>query len=187
MRDTKYFVFPYAMVLLISCLATSISALFWSISAVGAAQILREIQLHIYHIFRVRWYRFGLLYGITSMCFVVILSLQGLLSMLWVIITKWLVIGQRRPGSYDWDQSSYCQRWQLHLTLSRLMIKGYGYGGVLSPLAGSAYIVWFYRALGAKIGKNCAIWAGGRAGLMTEPDLVQVSIINSDSILLPSY
>ncbi|KAF4611312.1 hypothetical protein D9613_007197 [Agrocybe pediades] len=174
MGEAKYFVFPYAMVLLISCLATTISALFWSISAVGAAQILREIQIHVFHIFRVRWYRFGLLYGITSVCFVVILGIQGLLSMLWVIGTKWLLLGRRRPGSYDWDQSSYCQLWQLHLTLSRLMLRGYGYGGVLAPLAGSAYIVWFYRAMGAKIGKDCAIWAGGRAGLMTEPDLVQL-------------
>lgn len=32
----------------------------------------------------------------------------------------------------------------------------------------------FYRALGAKIGKNCTIWAGGRTGLMTEPDLVEL-------------
>lgn len=43
---------------------------------------------------------------------------------------------------------------------------------MLGPITGSAYIVWFYRALGAKIGKNCSIWAGGRPGLMTEPDLV---------------
>ena len=28
--------------------------------------------------------------------------------------------------------------------------------------------------MGAKIGKNCAIFAGGRAGLMTEPDLVEL-------------
>ena len=26
--------------------------------------------------------------------------------------------------------------------------------------------------MGARIGKNCAIWVGGRPGLMTEPDLV---------------
>ena len=64
------------------------------------------------------------------------------------------------------------QRWQLHLTLCRLLYRGHGNGGVLGPLTGSAYIVWFFRAMGAKIGKNCAVWAGGRLGLMTEPDLV---------------
>ena len=125
------------------------------------------------------------------MCFVGLLLLQSLLAMAWVIGTKWLVIGRRHEGSCAWDTHSYCklfsllvisgqsltvrragQRWQLHLTLSRLLYRGHGNGGVLAPITGSAYIVWFYRALGAKIGKNCSIWAGGRPGLMTEPDLV---------------
>lgn len=43
---------------------------------------------------------------------------------------------------------------------------------MLGPITGSVYIVWFYRLLGAKIGKNVSVWAGGRPGLMTEPDLV---------------
>jgi hypothetical protein len=34
--------------------------------------------------------------------------------------------------------------------------------------------VWFFRALGAKIGRNVSIFAGGKAGLLTEPDLVEV-------------
>lgn len=52
------------------------------------------------------------------------------------------------------------------------MYRGHGNGGVLGSLTGTAYLVWFYRALGAKIGDNCALWVGGRVGLMTEPDLV---------------
>ena len=53
-----------------------------------------------------------------------------------------------------------------------MLYRGHGNGGVLAPITGSAYIVWFYRALGARIGKDCSIWTGGRPGLMTEPDLV---------------
>ncbi|KDR80877.1 hypothetical protein GALMADRAFT_241361 [Galerina marginata CBS 339.88] len=173
-NDANYFVFPYPMILCISILATALSAIYWTTAAVGTAQILRDARIHHLHIFRPRWYRYGLLYGLISICFVIILSFQGLLSILWVIATKWLVIKQRRPGRYDWDQSSYCQRWQLHLILSRIMHRGYGYGGVLAPLTGSAYIVWYLRTLGANIGENCAIWAGGRPGLMTEPDLVEL-------------
>lgn len=97
--------------------------------------------------------------------------------MMWVLAMKWLVVGWRVAGSYDWDKSNYCQRWQLHLALSRPI---YGNGGVLAPLTGTAYIAWFYRAMGAKIGRNCAIFAGGKAGLMTEPDLVEVSFISSN-------
>ena len=94
--------------------------------------------------------------------------------MLWAIGTKWIVIGRRRQGSYDWDKSSYCQRWQLHLVLSKPLYRGYGIGGILGAISGSAYIVWFFRALGAKVGRDCAIFAGGRVGLMTEPDLVEL-------------
>ena len=75
-------------------------------------------------------------------------------------------------ATYLSHQTCAGQRWQLHLTLSRVLYRGHGNGGVLAPITGSAYIVWFYRALGARIGKNCSIWTGGRPGLMTEPDLV---------------
>ena len=60
------------------------------------------------------------------------------------------------------------QRWQLHLTLCRLLYRGHGNGGVLGPLTGSAYIVWFFRAMGAKIGKNCKIGPNVTIG----PDVV---------------
>ena len=50
--------------------------------------------------------------------------------------------------------------------------------GHMASLAGTAYIVWYLRALGGKIGKNCAIWAGGEMGLITlpEPDLIDVRL-----------
>lgn len=167
------------MVLFVSICMTALSATYWSASAVVAARVLRDAQIHRFHIFRPRWYLFGIIYGVISTCFIIILAVQGIFSILWVIATKWVLVGRRRPGRYDWDQSSYCQRWQLHLVLSRLMLKGFGNGGVLGPLSGSAYIVWYLRALGATIGRNCAIWAGGRAGLMTEPDLVEVGVLKS--------
>ena len=101
-------------------------------------------------------------------------TLQSIIAMLYVIVAKWLIIGRRAQGSCDWDKSSYCQRLQLHLVLSKPLYKGYGNGGVLGAISGSAYIVWYYRALGAKIGRDCALFAGGRVGLMTEPDLVEL-------------
>ncbi|KAF9038595.1 hypothetical protein BJ165DRAFT_1499050, partial [Panaeolus papilionaceus] len=172
----NYFVYPYWMVLILGILVTALSAAYWSISAVAAAQLLRQLLIHYNRrvLFHPSWYRLGILYGFIAGCFVVVLNIQGLLAMAWVIIMKWIVIGHRKEGRYDWDQSSYCQRWQLHLVLSRFLHKGFGNGGVMAPLTGSAYVVWFYRALGSKIGENCAIWAGGKAGLMTEADLVEI-------------
>jgi hypothetical protein len=177
--EADYFVFPYLLILAVNIIVVILSATYWSISAVAAAQLLRQLHLHhnrLLHIYRPVWYRPGVIYGFISISFIIVLNLQAILALVWVIVTKWIVIGRRRDGRYAWDKSSYCQRWQLHLVLSRFIYKGYGNGGVLAPLTGTVYFVWYLRALGAKIGKNCAIYAGGKAGLMTEPDLVHVSV-----------
>ncbi|KAJ7098543.1 AMP-dependent synthetase and ligase [Mycena belliarum] len=177
-RKAGYFVLPYFIILAINILITALSATYWSVSAIGAAQVLRRIDMHVSHrvteIYRPSWYRPGTIYGLIAVCFIIVLNVQAVLAILWLIATKWLVIGKRRDGQYAWDTSSYCQRWQLHLVLSRFVYKGYGNGGVLGPLTGTAYFVWYLRAMGARIGKNCALYPGGRAGLMTEPDLVQL-------------
>lgn len=174
-RKANYFVWPYIVILSVNVLITVCSSAYWSTGAVVTAQVLRQLYIHLPHLFQDRWYRFGILYGITTSCFVIILNMQALVCIIWVILTKWIVIGQRKPGPCSWDESNYCQRWQLHLTLSLPLHKGYGIGGVLAPLTGSAYIVWFFTALGAKIGTDCCLDPGGTPSLMTEPDLVEVS------------
>ncbi|KAJ7869391.1 AMP-dependent synthetase and ligase [Mycena leptocephala] len=168
-RKAPFFVYPYALILAINIIITALSATYWSISAVAAAQ-----RPSGYGIYRPSWFRPATIYGLIGLSFVIVLNIQAILAILWVIATKWIVIGRRRDGQYAWDTSSYCQRWQLHLVLSRFVYKGYGNGGVLGPLTGSAYLVWYLRAMGARIGKNCALYPGGRTGLMTEPDLVRL-------------
>ncbi|KAF8887354.1 acetyl-CoA synthetase-like protein [Infundibulicybe gibba] len=171
-RKTDYFVFPYALILAINIVVagyprdTGLSVLWWPPNAPiypDSPSIPGSFQSPLVSP--------CCALGFISVCFVIVLNTQALLSLLWVILTKWIVIGRRRAGRYEWDRSSYCQRWQLHLVLSRPLYKGYGSGGVLAPLHGSAYIVWYLRALGARIGKNCSIFAGS---LMTEPDLVEL-------------
>ncbi|KAF8997871.1 AMP-dependent synthetase and ligase [Cyathus striatus] len=175
-READYFVYPYPLILLINLVVAALSAAYWSISAVSAAVILQHshsfIKLH--ELLRPSWYRLVVLYGMISVCFIIILNMQAVLAILWVIVTKIAIIGTRKEGRYDWDTSSYNQRWQLHQVVSRVLFKGYGNGGALGLITGSVYVVWYLRALGAKIGKNCNIFAGGRTGLMTEPDLVEL-------------
>ena len=143
-RQANYFVIPYPFLLFINLLVSAGSAAYWSIAAASAAQILRLYDQHLnhLHLYAATWYRPATLYGLIASCFVVLLLLQSLLCVAWVISTKWLIIRKRKEGSCPWDTSSYCQRWQLHLTLSRVLYRGHGNGGVLSPITGSAYIVW---------------------------------------------
>jgi len=193
-READYFVIPYIGILFIGVLTATLSATYWAASAVTVAQVLRQLQIHFsdLQLFDDVWYRFGLLYGLIAVCFICVLNVQGVLAMIWVILTKWLVIGRRKEGTYLWDKSSYCefhfgftrfirlqrpptgQRWQLHLSLSSVLNRGFGNLGVLDPITGTVFIAWYYRALGAKVGENCSMGASGHTVLMTEPDLVEL-------------
>ena len=175
-RQASYFVLPYPLLVLINLAVAILCAGYWSIGAVVGTQILNLLRIHLpeLHLFRTGARQPFVLFGLISCWFAITLTLQAVLALVWVVAAKWIVIGRRVQGSYNWDKSSYCQRWQLHLVLSRPLYRGYGIGGVLGTLSGSAYAVWYTRALGARIGRDCALWAGGRVGLMTEPDLVEL-------------
>ncbi|TBU29893.1 acetyl-CoA synthetase-like protein [Dichomitus squalens] len=175
-REATYFVFPYPLLVSINTLIAIIGAGYWSIAAVVGTQVLNQLRIHLSRLdlFRSGPQQTFVIFGLIACWFILTLVLQAIVVILWVVVMKWIVIGRRAPGSYDWDKSSYCQRWQLHLVLAKPLYRGYGNGAVLGAISGSAYIVWFYRAMGAKIGKNVSVFAGGRTGLMTEPDLVDL-------------
>ncbi|KAJ6584022.1 hypothetical protein DFH09DRAFT_911062 [Mycena vulgaris] len=174
----SYFVFPYFLILAINIAITVLSAIYWSVSAIAAAQVLCLVYLNdnnpVTAMEHPSWFRMVVIYSLIAICFVVVLNTQAILAILWVVATKWIIIGRRQDGQYAWDTSSYCQRWQLHLVLSILLDKGYDNGGVLGPLTGTAYFVWYLRAMGARIGTDCALYPGGQVGPMTEPDLVHL-------------
>ena len=175
-RKATYFVFPYLVIVGINIVMAIFSSAYWATAAVATVLSLNRLRQSFEYtatiVFSDHWFRPGIIYAYIAFVFVICLNLQALLAFAWVISTKWAVIGRRREGRYDWDKSSYCQRWQLHLTLQRLLGKGYG-GHILGNISGSIYAVWYLRLLGANIGKQCSIWAGGKPSLqLTEPELV---------------
>ncbi|KAM0255161.1 hypothetical protein ACHAQJ_006004 [Trichoderma viride] len=96
-------------------------------------------------------------------------------ALLVVIVSKWILLGRRMPGNYDWDKSSYCQRWQIFLSIERLRRQCYHNQGVIGLLTGTSWLVFYFRALGAEIGKDCALFANGSPSLIfTEPDLIKL-------------
>ncbi|KAI8842208.1 hypothetical protein BJ741DRAFT_698104 [Chytriomyces cf. hyalinus JEL632] len=85
-----------------------------------------------------------------------------------MIASKWLIIGKREPGSYDWDKSSYCQRWQAAITLQMIL------HGIANNIRGSQYLVWYFHALGATIGDRVCLYPTGADPMMTEPELITI-------------
>jgi non-ribosomal peptide synthetase-like protein len=62
------------------------------------------------------------------------------------VVSKWLLIGKYRAGSYPlW--SFYYFRWWLARLMQQIV--------PLWPLIGTPFLAWHYRLMGAKIGKNC--------------------------------
>jgi hypothetical protein len=174
-NKANYPVYPYSSIVMTNITVAALSAVYWAVNPIVAVQLLRQLQIHFrqLNIFALRWYSFSILYSCIATCFIINLNILSLGSMLLLISSKWVIIGQRHEGRHDWDKSSYNQRWQVHRTLHSFLL-GYGGHSILAPLTGSVYIVWYLRAMGAKIGRNCFIYAGDRSGFMTEPDLVEV-------------
>lgn len=110
-REATYFVFPYPLLVVINAAVSALSAAWWSLGAVTAAQILRQMFIHLTYLrlFGATWYRPATLYGLIATIFIIVLTLQSFLAMVWVIVWKWIVIRRRKEGSCPWDTSSYCK------------------------------------------------------------------------------
>jgi acetyltransferase-like isoleucine patch superfamily enzyme len=57
------------------------------------------------------------IFRVAITAFIPVHVLLSLLALCFDVAMKWILIGKRVQGYYSWEDSSYCQRWQLHLTL----------------------------------------------------------------------
>jgi len=102
------------------------------------------------------------------------LYIPAVLALSIAVGMKYSIIGNRVPGRYNWDESSYCQRWQVYLSATCIIRNAYFGNGILDHLNGSAYLVSFFRAHGCHIGKDVCLYPTGADPIMTEPELVQI-------------
>ncbi|CAJ2502409.1 Uu.00g098030.m01.CDS01 [Anthostomella pinea] len=171
-HQAAYYVFRPWQIFLYSAGTVVFTHIYWDASAISSIQILARI-------FQVLELKDGsapsvfTLYGYFAVLISAFITVQVVLALGALIAAKWLLLGRRQPGNYDWDKSSYCQRWQLYLTLEKLRQHCLGGSGILSFFSGTAYAVWYFRALGATIGRDCALFVNGKPSLyFTEPDLL---------------
>ncbi|KAF2179605.1 hypothetical protein K469DRAFT_798811 [Zopfia rhizophila CBS 207.26] len=169
-----YHVLGLTTIVCYSLVVTIFVSIYWNTSTIlGVKLIARALHAGLSAFRPGSWFRPFSIYALMAANIAVIGTIQAILALGFVVGTKWLLLGRRSPGSYDWDKSSYCQRWQIFLTIERLRRRCYGGVGIFGLLAGTHYMVLFYRALGARIGRDCALIANGRPSLLfTEPDLL---------------
>ena len=156
-----------------SSFITVFVAFYWNVPSVSSIQLVDFFINHLFPRDASIWMDILALWLLSWITIAILTTLQAVLALLIVVGAKWALIGRRQPGNYDWDKSSYCQRWQLFLCIEKIRRSCYRGHGVLNLLAGTNWIVLYFRALGARIGKDCALFANCRPSLMfTEPDLI---------------
>ena len=175
--EASYRVWSQLEIFIYSTTITVATAIHWNIGSISAIQLVA-------HLFKTHsklsmsflanaWYRPLTLFIFFLAIIIGIMALQSIFTLLFLISAKWILMGRRKPGCYSWDISPYCQRWQLYLKLESLRRHCYGGDGILGLLTGTHWIVLYFRALDANIGKDCSLFAGGLPSLyFTEPDLL---------------
>jgi hypothetical protein len=152
---------------------TIFTAVYWNIPKISSVQLADFLMNRFITRNNGTLYETGVLFGISIIGLIILTSLQAILALGIIIGSKWMLLGRRQPGNYNWDKSSYCQRWQLFLCIEKLRRHCYRGQGILDLLTGTNWIVLYFRCLGAKIGNDCALFANGHPNVMfTEPDLI---------------
>jgi carbonic anhydrase/acetyltransferase-like protein (isoleucine patch superfamily) len=84
-----------------------------------------------------------------------------------VQLQKW-ILGRRVPGKYNWDETSFCQRWLLARCVHKIVNEE------LDLLRGTPMMSAYFRLQGANIGDAVCLYPTGADPYMTEPDLVSI-------------
>ncbi|GAB7358651.1 hypothetical protein MBLNU230_g3880t1 [Neophaeotheca triangularis] len=175
-NQAPYRVWSQTTISLYSTLIIATIAIYWNVPSISAVQICANVYKNSNtnaYLLETQWYRPLGLYLMFGAIISILMTAQSVLVLALIVAAKWLLLGRRKPGNYDWDKSPYCQRWQLFLKIETLRRHCYGGHGILGLLTGSWWIATYFRALGASLGNDVALFAGGAPSLMfTEPDLL---------------
>jgi acetyltransferase-like isoleucine patch superfamily enzyme len=168
-----YWVLGQFPIFLYSTFTTIFVQIYWNVGTITTimlSQIMNRTDE-----FHPHWYRPIKIYAVDVALLSGMYLCLSLIALTVCITAKWLLLGRRKKGSYDWDKSSYCQRWQIFLTIEAIRRRSFSGNGVLGMLTGTYWCALYFRLLGAKIGRDCALFAGGRPSLVfTEPDLLEL-------------
>ncbi|EXK27290.1 hypothetical protein FOMG_16109 [Fusarium oxysporum f. sp. melonis 26406] len=156
-----------------SAFFTVFTAVYWDVPSVSSIQFVGIMFRSSFPRGMNVWFDLVAIF-LTMLAGIAVLStIQSILALVIIIGSKWLLMGRRTAGNYDWDKSPYCQRWQIFLGIERLRRHCYKGNGILNLLTGTHWMVIYFKLMGAKIGKDCALFVNGTPSLMfTEPDLI---------------
>lgn len=171
--EASYSVWPLHVIIAATLLIRSILSVFHTLPLLGAIQgggailyglplIDRVYDSHEYNFFHVY---FAILF--------VFFFTHALRVALWLVIeltAKWTLMGRREEGRYNYDTSSYAQRWELYQLISK--VRKFNRLNFLDFLSGTPFMAAYFRLNGGRIGRDCCLFPAGADPFMPEPDLV---------------
>lgn len=185
--EASYFVCPLASIIITTLLIQVFIATFHTLPLLGALHAGAGVLYGFPIAERDYWqwsYSFSTVYLTLLLMFVGTHTLR--VGLWWAIDwgSKWLFMGQRQEGRYNYDQSSYAQRWEFYQLLGKL--RQLGRINILDFLCGTPFISHYFSSLGTKVGKDCCLYPSGGDPYMPEPDLVEMGdgcVVDCSSIV----
>jgi acetyltransferase-like isoleucine patch superfamily enzyme len=173
--EAPYYVLGQFTIFVYSVLIMAFVSLYWNSAFIVSAQLIFRLYHHAKFLNGGTKINPFVLFGLFSCFMSLLITVQSFIALLIVIAAKWILLGRRTPGDHSWDREPYCQRWQIFLAIERIRRQCFRGSGVLGMLTGTHWCVLYFRALGATIGRDCALFANGRPSLtFTEPDLLSL-------------
>jgi acyl-CoA synthetase (AMP-forming)/AMP-acid ligase II/acetyltransferase-like isoleucine patch superfamily enzyme/acyl carrier protein len=174
-RQASYFVWPLSFIVLFSFVSKMLVVMLHTLPLLGA--------LHMAAALLYGWrmadrdydhlpYDFSTVYTVWLFMYVWTNFARVCAWLAIELSAKWIFMGQRQPGAYNYDTSSYAQRWELYQLLGK--VRKFSRLTFLEFFSGTPFLAAYFRWNGAKIGKDCCIYPSGADPFMPEPDLVEM-------------
>ncbi|KAF4502485.1 hypothetical protein FAGAP_1300 [Fusarium agapanthi] len=173
LKLAPYHVLGPLAIFLYSAFFKVFTAVYWDVPSVSSIQFVGMMFRSFFPRDMKVWFDLVAIFLTMLVGIAVMSTIQSVLALAIIIRSKWLLMGRRKAGNYDWDKSPYCQCWQIFLGIKRLRRQCYKGNGILNLLTGTHWMVIYFKLVGTKIGKDCALFVNGTPSLLfTEPDLV---------------
>jgi acyl-CoA synthetase (AMP-forming)/AMP-acid ligase II/acetyltransferase-like isoleucine patch superfamily enzyme len=174
-RQADYWVIPISGIVVFTAIVRILSATLHTVPLISALHATAGI-LYGYPIYErnydARQYPSHTVYLWILGFFILVHPIRVFLCFAIEISAKWLFMGRRQEGRYNYDTSPYAQNWEMYQAVTT--IRRNSRISFLDYISGTPYIVDFFRLNGCKIGKDCCLYPTGGDPYMPEPDLVEI-------------
>lgn len=174
-RQASYFVWPLPFIVAFSFVARTLVVMLHTLPLLGALHLAAAL-LYGWRVadrdYETLPYDFSTIY-IVWLFMYLWTNLARVAAWLAIELSaKWMFMGRRQPGAYNYDTTSYAQRWEFYQLLGK--VRKFSRLTFLEFFSGTPFLAAYFRWNGAKIGKDCCIYPAGADPFMPEPDLVEM-------------